>query len=237
MKIDWHYHLSGKNIQNDIRDLNNYIKCNSMDMVYVLAGYFPEKGSGVSNFNLLYHIKNIVQTKAILSFDFEHYFNMTYNEVKTILNTKELKEKIVGIKIYTGYQKIDDAQIYKVLELANDNNLFVMIHAGFELNNIDIYDPYNFEKYIVDFPDIKFIIAHLGYPCISNTLDMINKYENVYSDYSGIIDNESEKEYLLSVVKTNLKDFKHKDRLLFGTDYPIQTYDNTLTLKNAIYGA
>ncbi len=100
--IDWHYHLTGRNVKEDIQNLQKYTQ--SMQEVYVMASYFPENGSGLSNYNLYYHLKEMKKVKLYLSLDFEHYFFQGYNEMVNII--KESPEKIIGIKIYTGYQNI-----------------------------------------------------------------------------------------------------------------------------------
>jgi Gpi18-like mannosyltransferase len=60
---------------------------------------------------------------------------MNYNEMIEILNNS--KDKIVGIKIYTGYQNINfnnqdfNNKMQKILKLANKYNLPIMFHTGY----------------------------------------------------------------------------------------------------------
>jgi len=225
-KIDWHYHISGRNIKEDILTLNNYLK--DMNEVYVMASYFPLTKSGVSNYNLYYHLKNVKKVKLYLSLDFEYYFYQGYNEIVSLL--KEDRNKFIGIKIYTGYQNIDfkSKEFKMVLNLANKYNLYVMFHAGYLKGNKSAFNPIILEDIIYNNSNIKFIVAHLANPYSSELISLLNKYSNIYSDISGLVDKKDEISETKAYVQFIYKNVKDKNKFLFGTDYPIQDYETTL---------
>ena len=223
-KIDWHYHLSGRNIKSDIVELKKYLT--NMDEVYVMASYFPENSSGLSNYNLYYHLKDLEKTKLYLSLDFENYFYQGYNEMVNIL--EENPSKIIGIKIYTGYQKVEyDDNFKMVLELARKYNLHVMFHTGFLKGNKEKFHPMRLEDIFKYHPNINFIIAHIGNPYIDSTIYLLNTYQNLSADISGLVDKRIEIAETVGRVR-KLADKVNHNQVLFGTDYPMQDYDTTL---------
>lgn len=234
--IDWHYHISGRNIVNDVINLNKYIDNNSMEYVYVMSTYFPKKESGVSNYNLYYHLKNIDKTKLYLSLDFDNYFYMSLNEIENIL--KENRNKIIGIKIYSGYQKIDfnSDKMKIILEIVKNNKLYLMFHTGFLNNEKDIFNPLELEHLIKENQDINIILAHLANPLYKELIYLMNNYKNVYTDISGLISKEEHIENALThinYIKNGLNDKNFKN-ILFGTDYPIQNFKETNLFMNKI---
>lgn len=221
--IDWHYHLSGRNVKEDIQNLQKYTQ--SMQEVYVMASYFPKNGSGLSNYNLYYHLKEMKKVKLYLSLDFEHYFFQGYNEMVNII--KESPEKIIGIKIYTGYQNIQyDEKFEMVLDLARQNDLYIMFHTGYLKGNQEVFCPMQLSNVIGKNTDIKFILAHLGNPHIEETIELLNKHEHLYTDISGLVDKQIEIQQTVKNVKKLADRVDHK-KVLFGTDYPMQDYKTT----------
>jgi len=236
-KIDWHYHLSGRNIKQDSIELEKYIKDKNMDNVYVMATYFPENGSGVSNFNVYHHIKNIKKTKMYISLDFENYYFMGINEIETMLSDNIIKEKIIGIKIYTGYQNIDlnSDKFNKIMQIAENNNLYVMFHTGYLKGNKTNFNPISLDEVISKYFNITFIIAHLGNPFINESIYLLNKHENLYTDISGLVDKRVEiNDTMKRVEKLYNGIGKIDNKILFGTDFPMQDYDTTLIFSELI---
>jgi len=232
-KIDWHYHLSGRNVKKDVLNLTEYLR--TMDEVYVMASYFPENGSGLSNYNLYYHLKDIEKTKLYLSLDFEHYFFQGFNEMVSIL--EEDPSKIIGIKIYTGYQNIDFSkdvnnkfsnELEMVLELARKYNLYIMFHTGYLKGNKEMFNPKDIEDVININSDINFILAHLSNPYDLELIQLLNMYDNLYTDISGLVDKRKEIADTIKYVQNIYKKVDDKSKFLFGTDYPMQNHETTL---------
>ena len=76
------------------------MKENNIEKTLLYASYFPNKGTGISNYRLYNWIKDKPNFNMIGSLDFSYYGLQGYNELK------ELKGIIKGIKIYTGYQRV-----------------------------------------------------------------------------------------------------------------------------------
>ena len=120
-----------------------------------------------------------------------------------------------------------DPRMRVVYELAGEFDVPVMIHTG------DTYDPRGRIKYshpievdeiAVDFPDVTFVICHLGNPWVTDAMEVIYKNENVVGDISGFTlgqFDERFEQYMLQAVKQVLTFAGDPSSLLYGTDWPI----------------
>lgn len=266
MIIDIHAHTSNNEMKGlhtksaKISDLEKLAKAHGIVKIVLLATYFPfkGKGSGLSNHRLLERIKNNDLFMMFGSLDMMNGFRPGLDELEKLAESK----KIAGIKIYPGYQKFDPARgkMFEVCHLAKRYNLPIMIHAG-ELHHccpkaqrdngdlkcghiqcaVDRYAylsmPEQFEIAIVNFPEVKFILSHLGNPYFEQTRELMIEFPNVYTDISG---------QFLSGTKEDTLEYRHElrveilkflatgnnmiDRIMFGTDFPIQSYEDSIAL-------
>ena len=70
-----------------------------------------------------------------------------------------------------------------------------------------------------EFPELKIIVAHLGYPWVDETVVLISKHPNVYADISGLLHRPWQAyNALLSAYQ-----FGVMEKLLFGSDFPYTT--------------
>jgi uncharacterized protein len=65
----------------------------------------------------------------------------------------------------------------------------VQFHKGLAFNNQHLKDltPYDLERAAQDFPEMTFIIHHLGDPFIDETINVASRYENIYLAMTGWI--------------------------------------------------
>lgn len=104
---------------------------------------------------------------------------------------------------------IDDSHEMKwVVSMASVLQMPLLIHTGEK----EGCRPKLYEKAVLDFPNVTFILAH-GRP-VSDTIELMKKYPNVWCD-TAFMPTEN-------IVK--LCDEKLSNRVLWGTDYPIPKY-------------
>ncbi len=124
-----------------------------------------------------------------------------------------------GIKLHPDFQQfnIDDPRMYPVYELLQAEKLPVLFHTGDE--NFDYSSPKRLAKVMDDFPNLTVIAAHLGgYMRWEEACEYLIG-RDVYIDTSSVYHRLSH-EQIVSIIR------KHDiDRVLFGTDYPIDRYD------------
>ena len=137
---------------------------------------------------------------------------------------------VKGIKLYPGYDKyaINDPSLESVFRLAAKYDVPVMIHCG------DTYakdakvrqaHPLLVDDVAVDYPDVRFVICHLGNPWFQDTAEVLYKNDNVYADISGLalgdFDYEFER-YLVTKVKDMIAYMGDPSRqIMYGSDWPL----------------
>ena len=73
------------------------------------------------------------------------------------------------------------------------------------------------DQIALDFPDLKIVCGHIGYPWTTEMIAVATKHRNVYIDTSAYSANRYPRE-LVQFMKTN-----GKKKVLFGTNYPMIT--------------
>lgn len=239
-KIDIHCHTTRAQLRNII-PINATIETIESEMIkhhiektVLLATYFPKDGKGISNYRLLHWIRNNSKFCLFGSLDFQNYF---YSGLKEL---SELAEEnfLYGIKVYSGYQKIDysSQQFHQLAKLAEHYQLPLMFHGGYlQCHETDLscaINPKLLENIVKSFPSNKFIISHLAWPFIDDLISMILRYDNILTDMSGMLDSYKTKHTFGACVE-GLKKFLGNcgpSKLMFGTDFPIQTHADSIQL-------
>ncbi len=67
-----------------------------------------------------------------------------------------------------------------------------------------------------EFPDLRIIIGHMGYPWIEETLVLLSKHPNVYADIAGL----HRRQWLTYNALLSAFEYGVIDKLLFGSDFP-----------------
>lgn len=128
--------------------------------------------------------------------------------------------------IYGGWSPTCDRAM-AIYEKAQRYGLPILFHQGASfprLAPLKHANPVLLEDIALRFPDLKMIIAHLGHPWENETIVLIRKQPNIYSDISGLF-------YRPWQFYNSLRlavEYGVTDKLLFGTDYPVATFDETV---------
>jgi uncharacterized protein len=243
MKIDIHCHTTNRALTGmsqdtaDIETIVHEMDACGVDTVVLLASYSPHKGTGISNYRLLHWIEksgHADRFKMFGSLDMEHYFFQGMNELEELAQNRLLG----GIKLYGGYQSIDwegrhDCKVAKVFGLAERYELPVMVHGGnCHSRNVredcDGLNPSQLLRVVSSFVCVPTIVSHLAYPYVLELLSAMNKHPHLYTDVSGILDASVCPEDVI-MVRMAL-DKVGPSRILFGTDFPLQSFANTIDL-------
>jgi predicted TIM-barrel fold metal-dependent hydrolase len=98
-----------------------------------------------------------------------------------------------------------------LFDYAGGNGLPALIHTG----NSGVDNADRFERFFGDFSRVKFILAHCR--PLDATIKMLQKYDNVWCDTAFAPDADIEK-----IIQAG-----YKNRIIFGTDFPITHYFRT----------
>ena len=139
--------------------------------------------------------------------------------------------QIYGLKFYPGYEYFypADASLRPYLELLVKYNRPAIFHSGDTYSGVPgaklkYAQPIHIDDLAVELPDLKIIIAHFGYPWETDAAEVCYKNKNVYVDCSGFVYGEftaKQKKHFREVIKKFELISNARDRIIFGTDWPI----------------
>jgi predicted TIM-barrel fold metal-dependent hydrolase len=134
--------------------------------------------------------------------------------------------KVVGFKFHPPDQGFypSDKRFYGIWEALQAGNKPVMFHVGFTVLGantdggsgiaLDYGRPVHLDTLARDFPKMKIIAAHPGWPWEQELIGVVTHKKNVYVDTSGYLA-EQLPEIFRKAIAGRLQ-----DKALFGTDYP-----------------
>ncbi len=255
-KIDAHCHTTKRILKDSanpdasLSAIKQQMAAHHVERTVLLATYFPERGSGVSNYRLAYWIKDWPEFVMFGSLDFEHYFYQGLNELEEMAG----QGLICGIKLYTAYQQIDfQSDKFKlIVRLAQQYDLPLMFHGGVSYNlwkqlstddilalaskndastkPEDFKTPQDFAHLAETYPDVPLIVSHLCKPFFEEMMTALQRYDNLFTDMSGILDSKRDLHYRDHCVE-QVSRFVNEcgsEKLLFGTDFPVQTHNDSV---------
>ena len=129
-----------------------------------------------------------------------------------------------GLKLSPVYQGFDpwDPKAWELYEIANEYNSVLMFHMGgaYDPNGtLEWGSPLLLDKIGRAFPDIRIIVAHFGQPMMQETVMLMRKNKNVFTDLSARF---HRKWQLYNGLMVGIE-YGITDRILFGSDFPVMT--------------
>lgn len=154
-------------------------------------------------------------------------------EIDKILKICFEKYGFKGIKIHCHVQKAapDDPRMEPIYKVCNGYKKILLIHCGtgphfkdqptrgygYDVSTVSGVGA--FENIISKYPQITFVVPHLGYEEVEDFFSLLPRYPNLYLDTTMALANflpvEVKKEWLVD----------NADRLLFGSDFPNIPYE------------
>ena len=151
------------------------------------------------------------------------------------------RDVFIGIKLAHAHQGVafDDARYLGVYDVAAKARVPVYLHTGFTpfpggKNQPAFYDPQGLENTILNFPQVKFVLGHVGQgdpTAVRHCLELAKKYSNVFLEISAlnrplVVDddgdavapNPSSPQYPYVIQQIKARGLV--DKTLFGTDGP-----------------
>ncbi len=153
------------------------------------------------------------------------------NKERAALKKAASENKVVGIKIYTGYEKIYpcDKRCDFVYDICEKYDIPVIFHTGATYGahaEIRYAAPINIDDLAIKRSNLKIIIAHAGNPWIEDAMLVVSRHSNVYADLSGFFDTRldgSESFFVRQNINRMVCWCYGGDKFLFGTDWPINS--------------
>jgi len=153
--------------------------------------------------------------EACLGFDQLLIFCSVHPEHPDVSSQFEHFKKMgaCGFKYHPDFQNVppDSKNAFELLEHCRQHQFLIQCHVGWPTKHSGLSQALSYEKLIQHFSDLTFILCHMGLADFEESLDLAQKYENVFLETSGQI-------------SENIKKAAQKigsERIIFGTDWPI----------------
>lgn len=174
---------------------------------------------------------------------------ITKENIADVLDSFEAKmneDTTAGIKIYTGYQPFYATdEIYKPFyKLAQKYDVPVVFHMGDTANSmgrLKYSHPLVVDDVAVDFPNVRFVIAHCGTPWVADAVEVVAKNKNVYIDLSGLMEGKFEAKTQIEQFKPYLDVFRtwfnylgNYKKLMYGSDWPLVDFASYIEVIKSI---
>ncbi|MFQ5896503.1 MAG: amidohydrolase family protein [Nitrospinota bacterium] len=158
---------------------------------------------------------------------------------------KELGLKGLNMGPWEHRLRADDRKYYPLYEKCVELDVPVILHTSVNLSRelyMDFGRPLYLDRVAVDFPDLKIVASHGGWPWVPEMVAVAYRHPTVYIELSGMRPKyigtpHSGWETLLQFGNSVLQ-----DQVLFGTDYPLLPMRRTveeirqLPLKEEVKG-
>ncbi|MCC6424917.1 MAG: amidohydrolase [Phycisphaerales bacterium] len=134
-----------------------------------------------------------------------------------------------GIKLlpmYAGFSP-DDPKLDSLWEYAQQHGLPVLLHTGTTFvaqAPIEYTLPRLLDRVAIRHPQTKIILAHLSHPYEGECVAVIRKHPNLFADISALFYRPFQLYHSLMLVQ----EYGIWGKLLFGTDYPFSTVNDTI---------
>lgn len=137
--------------------------------------------------------------------------------------------KLKGIKLSPVYQGYDpmEPRAREIYRLALKYNLPILVHAAFQSISqtpMKWASPLLFDEVGINFPELKVILAHVGLPWFTDAMVVVRKHRHFFADISGA----TSKPWWGYQALQTFHEFGISHKLLFGSDFPIFTVEETI---------
>lgn len=136
--------------------------------------------------------------------------------------------KLSGLKLNPAKGKYFpyDKRLHKIYDLCEKYNKPIMFHSGlcWEPDTLSKYSrPLEFEELALNRPNLRFCLAHMGWPWVKETAMLLLKYPNVYAD-TGLLFFDSAREFFNEIfvkeVPSTWIDRSLRHQIMFGSNNP-----------------
>ena len=157
---------------------------------------------------------------------------------------KSQKGFVKGFKIWLGYRRVfaRDEVFAPLYDYAEEQKMPVLFHTGdtaSSTGSLAHAHPLTLDEVANEREGLRIVVCHLGNPWIVDTAELIYKHSNVYADISGLVVGGGgySREYMRMLAQRISEAVYYAggaEKLLFGTDYPVETHDSGLSLVSML---
>lgn len=235
MIIDCHTHVNNyhneevESLQQCMDDLVRTMKRNRVDIALVLTSYKVTPGRP-STHDVVTITSGMANVFVVAGISYASFAPGHLVELREYIQEGFVR----GMKLYPGYEPFypADPKCEPIYRLAADTGVPVMLHSGDTFTpkgKLKYSHPLHVDDVAVDFPEVNFVICHLGSPWFRDCMEVVYKNKNVYTDLSGLVLGDFSDRFE-SYMRTQLQEMLvygvEPDKVLFGTDWPISSMES-----------
>ncbi len=115
-----------------------------------------------------------------------------------------------------------DSRAMQVFGEATRLKMPVLLHQGFHScvgSKMEFARPSLLDEVAREFPQLKLVVAHMGYPWVEECVVLLGKHENVFADISSL----SRRPWQAYNALLSAYQYGVIDKLLFGSDFPFSS--------------
>ncbi len=153
---------------------------------------------------------------------------------------------IHGLKFYSGYEYFHpfDEVLRPYLHLLAKYGKPAIFHSGDTYSKADKAKlkyalPIHVDDLATEMPELKIVIAHMGYPWVTDAAEVCYKNANVYSDCSGFVYGKfdaPQRRHFIELFKEFMRVVRTPDKLLYGSDWPVAEPSSYVPVVKALAG-
>ncbi|OQA03074.1 MAG: Amidohydrolase [bacterium ADurb.Bin400] len=249
----WNLHTESATIE----ELERLAAKHGIGKIVLMATYFPLKRSGLANRELLKRIEGKPLFQMFGSLDAANNLEQGIAELNELARLGQIAG-IKLYPGYQNFDPSSPA-VFPIYELAGQLNLPVMFHGG-ELHGccpreqrdtgqlrcgfdycrlLDLEHlarPRQMAGAFWQFPKVKFVVSHLANDYFEELRSVMSEFSNVFTDISGQFvsgsheDTPHYRKLIVAEIQRFLALKNGHRRVMFGTDFPIQSYADSLDL-------
>ncbi len=237
MIVDCHVHLNRywekqpHTLAERLAELEKNMKRNRIDIAMILTSGLTNESRPTID-DIVEATKDKKHLWVVAGVSYLNIDKQDWDGLRTYLRNGYVR----GLKLYPGYEPFypSDKKLRPVYELAEEFDVPVMIHCGDTFSpsgRLKYAHPLHVDDAAVDFPRVKFVICHLGNPWFDDTMEVIYKNNNVYTDISGLVlgdFSERYERYMCKKFEGFLLVGVEPSKVLYGTDWPIASMESYL---------
>jgi uncharacterized protein len=151
---------------------------------------------------------------------------------------------VKGFKVWLGYRRVfaRDEVFRPLYDYAEEHKLPVLFHTGdtaSSTGSLAHAHPLTLDEVANEREDLRIVVCHVGNPWILDTAELLYKHSNVYADISGLVVGGGgySREYMRMLAQRISEAVYFAggaEKLIFGTDYPVETHENGLALVSML---
>jgi predicted TIM-barrel fold metal-dependent hydrolase len=151
---------------------------------------------------------------------------------------------VKGFKVWLGYRRVfaRDEVFGPLYDYAEEHKLPVLFHTGdtaSSTGSLAHAHPLTLDEVANEREGLKIVVCHLGNPWIVDTAELLYKHPNVFADISGLVvgGGRYSNEYAMMLAERISEAVYFAggaEKLVFGTDYPVETHENGLSLVSML---